>query len=368
MTTNKEISAEVLTQWIVQQKAITILDIRPQTEREEWKIPGSVYINAYDDLKAGKADTLNSLEINKDNPVITVCSRGRLSMFAAELLAGKGFEAYSLKGGMREWNYAYDTSVQEFANFKIIQVRRVAKGCLSYVVGSNKSALVIDASLDPGVYADIAKTNGWEIELVTDTHIHADYVSRTIELANFTGATHVLNSNASVDFAFVPIADDETIVVGGIAIKVLHTPGHTPESTVFKIDGAAVFTGDTLFTNAVGRPDLKAGEAETIVKAKVLYHSLRRLIDQDENMFVYPAHSSDSIRIGQPMLTEQIKSIKLKMNILTMDEERFVQAIISKLPPAPPNYLTIAEINRAGKLGDWMIADLEAGANRCAVS
>jgi len=364
----KQINTRTLVSWLKHKKEFTILDIRPNSEREEWFIPESKYFNAYEELKAGNKNALDGFEFNHKNPVVTLCARGKLSHFAAELLASKGVVTYSLEGGMNAWNNAYDTQETVFDNFKIIQIRRVAKGCLSYIIGSQNEAIVIDSSLNPIVYKEIADTENWQIKYVTDTHIHADYVSRTLELAKETNAMHLLNANAKVAFPYTAIKDQEIIKLGNTEIKILFTEGHTLESTSFIVDDKVIVTGDTLFTDGIGRPDLKAEKEEVVLKAKLLYKSLQKIVSLSETILVMPAHISKSIFIGQPFITETLKNIKENIKSLKFQETAFVETIISKLPPTPPNYLTISEINKLGNFEGYNLLDLEAGTNRCAIS
>jgi glyoxylase-like metal-dependent hydrolase (beta-lactamase superfamily II) len=363
----KQIDSKTLVSWLKNKKEFTILDVRSQNEREEWFIPESKYFNAYDELKAGNLNALNNFKFDHKNPVVTLCSRGKISLFAAEILANKGVETYSLEGGMNAWNTTYDTQEILFDKFKVIQIRRVAKGCLSYIIGSKNEAIVIDSSLNPSVYKEIANKENWQIKFVTDTHIHADYVTRTLELAKETNATHLFNANAKVSYSFTAINDQEIIKLGETEIKVMFTEGHTLESTSFIFDNKAILTGDTLFVDGVGRPDLKAENAEVVLKAKLLYNSLKKIIALNDEILVMPAHTSKSIFIGQPFITDTLKDIKENIKSLRFEETEFIETIISKLPPTPPNYLTIAEINKSGNHADFILADLEAGANRCAI-
>ena len=356
-----------LKDWLVQDKGVTVLDIRPENEREEWFIPQSTHINVYDELKSGDKHALDSLNIDKDIPVVTVCAGGNLSQVATKILSEKGYDAYSLEGGMKAWNYAWDTSEIILDDIKVIQVRRVAKGCLSYLVGSGNQAMVIDASLDPSVYDGLAKEQGWSIDYVADTHIHADYVSRTRELAKTLGAKHLMIESAEVEFKFTPLKDGENIQIGNVKIKILHTPGHTWESSSFLIANKVIFTGDTLFTDGIGRPDLKANEEEAKNKAATLYDSLQVLLSLDKETLVMPAHSSEPIKIGQALIAAPITEVEKSIQSLTLDKTEFISSILSKLPESPPNYLTIAAINKSGNSKDFIIADLEAGANHCAI-
>jgi glyoxylase-like metal-dependent hydrolase (beta-lactamase superfamily II)/rhodanese-related sulfurtransferase len=347
---------------------VFILDVRPEDQRKEWKIADSVHVDAYKQLNAGDETALDIVELPHDSKVVTVCAAGRTSLLASKLLQRKGVHAYSLEGGMKAWNYAWNTAELTVEGVKIIQVRRAAKGVLSYVVGSRDEAIVIDAALDPKVYQAIAKDNGWKIKFVTDTHVHADYVSRTRDLATATGATHLLIDNATVEFPYSAVAHGELIKFGNAQLEVIQTPGHTWESTTFKLGNSAIFTGDTLFIDSVGRPDLKADAAEGIEKAKALYSSLTRLLSLDDNIVVLPAHASNTIAFDGKLIGDSIKVVRSRVNAAQMTEAEFVDYTSSKLPPTPPNYLTIAGINKNGSYEGQVLADLEAGGNHCAIA
>lgn len=367
MVATKIIDPSTLKDWLKEGKEVTILDVRPDNERDEWYIPGSIHFNAYDQLKSGDKHAMDDVSLNNEVPVITVCARGRMSEVAAELLSAKGYEVYSLEGGMKKWNYAWDTSEMTLENVRIIQVRRVAKGCLSYIIGSGHSAFVIDASLDPSVYEGLAKEQGWSIEYVADTHIHADYVSRSRDLARSSGAKYLMNASAEVAFSFISLKNEEEIKFGNVKVKVIHTPGHTWESTSFLIENKVIFTGDTLFTDGIGRPDLKANKEEAKRKSEALYDSLQTISSLNENTLVMPAHISEPVKVGQPLISASIKELKGAIQSLAYAREKFIGDILAKLPASPPNYHAIAEINKTGIIGDLVVADLEAGANRCAI-
>lgn len=367
MATTQTINSQELTGLLEEGRQVFVLDVRPIAQRQEWHIPESTHIDAYERLNKGDVSVLDEVQIPDNAKVVTVCAAGRTSLIASDALRKKGYDAYSLEGGMKAWNYAYDTRLLEFDTFKVIQVRRVAKGCLSYIVGSGSEALVVDASLDPSIYDNLAKAQGWEIKAVTDTHIHADYISRTRELAASTGAKHAMNSVADVGFPFTPVANGDLMPIGKIKIKVMHTPGHTWESTAFSIEGKVLLTGDTLFTDGIGRPDLKADESEARRKAKALFDSLQLIKEFPDDTLILPAHISTPIEIGHSAIVEELGTLKKTLPALSFTSDKFLESVLSKLPTPPANYLTIAEINKSGNTAGFVAADLEAGANRCAV-
>lgn len=367
---DSKITVKELQALLNEKKPVFILDVHPQEQREEWHIPESVHKDAYAPLNNGDQSVLDEISIPEDIPVVTVCAAGKTSQIAADMLNKKGYPASSLEGGMKAWNYAWNTAEAMLpdSDTKIIQLRRVAKGCLSYIVGSGKEAIVVDASLDPEVYINIAREQAWTIRYVMDTHIHADYLSRTRELASESKATHIFIEEAKVDYSFVPVKDQQLLSFGNAKVKILHTPGHTKESTSYLINEKALLSGDTLFTDGVGRPDLKADKQEIIGKASQLYESLQRILDLPEDTLVLPAHISHAVPFNQEMIQAHLSELQQKLGLLSLSKEQFIEASINRIPPTPPNYLSIAELNKKGSFEGQIPADLEAGANRCVVA
>ncbi len=365
----KLITVENLQEKLNKKDPVFILDVRPSDQRQEWRIADSSHVDAYKQLNAGDETALDMIEVPKNSTVVTVCAAGRTSLIASELLRKKGIRAYSLEGGMKAWNYAWNTAEISLPHgLKIIQVRRPAKGVLSYVIGSQKEAVVIDASLNPEVYIDIVRENHWTIKYALDTHIHADYVSRTKELARATGAKLMLIDKAKVEFEFTPVSDGDSITFGNTALQVIHTPGHTWESTTFKIGDHAIFSGDTLFIDNVGRPDLKAEQNEAVDKAKSLYNSLNKLLSLDPRILVLPAHSSKPVSFDNKLVGDTIDAVSQRVNLTTMSESDFVEYVLSKIPATPPNYQAIAVLNTKGAYNAEELGDLEAGGNHCAIA
>lgn len=362
------ISPSRLAEWLKGGVEPFILDVRPEDERRDWSIPESKHLDIYSELKSGHSKTLETFDLPEDRPIVTVCGAGKTSLAAARQLREKGLETYSLDGGMKAWNFAWDTAeVIPQEDLTIIQVRRLAKGCLSYIIGSGDEAVVIDASLDPDIYIKLAQEKGWTITKVTDTHLHADFVSRTRDLAEATGADHLLYREAEAEFPFTPLEDQEIIRFGDTVIKAVHTPGHTPESMSFLLEGEALFTGDTLFTDGVGRPDLKADRQQALHKAEQLYTSLQELLALADGTRVFPAHISQSVRVGDPVISGRIGGLSGSLDLLSLPKEQFLREVVSRIPPTPSNYQTISTLNRKGSHDGHRLEELEAGANRCAV-
>jgi glyoxylase-like metal-dependent hydrolase (beta-lactamase superfamily II)/rhodanese-related sulfurtransferase len=368
MSETATIDTNTLCTWMETGKKISILDIRPIEERAEWFIPGSVYYNAYDKLKANNPNALQGLHLDKTVPVVTICAGGKTSLIAAELLQMKGFEAYSLQGGMKSWSLSWNIAKISTPDFEVIQFRRTGKGCLSYIITSSNEAIAVDASLPIETYQDILKKENLILKYVAETHIHADHLSRSKQLAENNNATLHLPAPNKVNFDFFPVNNKTVFQIGNINIKVIQTPGHTTESTSYLVDGKVLLTGDTLFINGVGRPDLKANNEETIQKSKMLYQSLQKLLALDENIIVLPAHTSQPVDFDNIPIQTTIGNIKKTVTMLQLREEEFINTILHRIPQTPANYLSIVEKNIKGDFSDINPIDLEAGANRCAIS
>lgn len=364
----KEIDSETLRTWLETGKEVSILDVRPIQERAEWFIPGSIHINAYDKLKAGRTDAFDGLYLNKNVPVVTFCAGGKTSLVAANLLNSKGFEAYSLQGGMKAWNLAWNTAKISFPDFDIIQFRRTGKGCLSYLIVSNNQAVVVDASLPVEVYQEYVARENLNLQYVVETHIHADHISRSKQLAEQNQAALYLPVPNQVKFEFLPVKDGMAFNLGRIKLTAIATPGHTMESTSYLVDGKVLLTGDTLFINGVGRPDLKANQEQATEKLILLFQSIRKLLALEDDIIVLPGHSSQPVDFDHIPIQTTIGHIRKNNPLLQLDEAAFIAVILARIPSTPANYLAIVEKNLSGNFSEMLSADLEAGANRCAIT
>src|SRR5256886_13674037 len=229
-------------------RPVTVIDLRSPSD-VDWEIPGSIHVHAYDDLHSGRLGPLAELRLAQ-GPVVTVCGVGRTATIATQLLRAHGVEALTLDGGMRSWSLAWNTAQTTISDCQIVQVRRTGKGCLSYIVESQSQAIVIDASVDPDVYVRLLRERGWRLVAVADTHIHADHLSRSRLLAQQEGVDLSLPAQQRALYAFRGVVEGDRIAFGPTALVAMHTPGHTEESTTYLLDGAAAFTGDTLFLNS----------------------------------------------------------------------------------------------------------------------
>jgi glyoxylase-like metal-dependent hydrolase (beta-lactamase superfamily II) len=201
-------------------------------------------------------------------------------------------------------------------------------------------------------------------------------MSRAPSLLQNTGATLVMPATSSLRTAksFQPIKDGEAFRLGSIEIRAIATPGHTTESTCYLIHNELLISGDTLFVESIGRPDLEKGDAGATMGAEFLFSSLhQRLLPLPDAVQIFPAHYSGAIKFDAEPLSARLGDLRGKINLLQAGQAAFVKTVVASLPPKPPNHDMIIAINE-GKVafdfsdaGMMSPADLEAGPNRCAV-
>jgi glyoxylase-like metal-dependent hydrolase (beta-lactamase superfamily II)/rhodanese-related sulfurtransferase len=232
-------------------------------------------------------------------------------------------------------------------------------GCLSYLIGCGQAgqAVVVDPGRDRiDEYLTLARRKGLTITRVVDTHIHADHVSGNQALAAKCGAQVHVHPAAEAAFAHTPVVDGDEVGVGSVSLRVLHTPGHTPDSVCLLVTDRSrgeepwfVLTGDCLFIGDVGRPDFGGERA-----AADLYDSLtRRLLVLPDSVEIYPAHGAGST-CGRAMSSKTASTIgferRFNAALQARDADEFIKRLMTGLPPKPPNFDRIIARNRARTL------------------
>lgn len=242
-------------------------------------------------------------------------------------------------------------------------VEQLYTGCLAeaaYYIESEGEAVIIDPLRETKPYLELAAKNNASIKYILETHFHADFVSGHLDLAKKTGATIVYGPTAQPNFDAHVAKDEEELTVGKVKIVVLHTPGHTMESSTFLLKDEngkdyAIFTGDTLFLGDVGRPDLaiKQGEITREDLAGFLFDSLRkRIMPLADDVIVYPGHGAGSA-CGKKMSSDTWGYLgdQKKMNYAldpSMTKEEFVEAVTTGLVAPPQYFPKNAMMNKMG--------------------
>ncbi|MCZ0875228.1 MBL fold metallo-hydrolase [Peribacillus sp. AS_2] len=373
--TFKQMTAAEVSKKVINKTDLFILDVRNESDFNDWKIEGQnfEFLNIpYFDLLDGVEEILDQIPANKE--ILVVCAKEGSSVMVAEMLSEAGLNVFYLMGGMKAWSeHLEPVRIGELTNgAEIYQFVRLGKGCLSYMVVSNGEAAVIDSARMIDAYLDFADDIGVKITHVLDTHLHADHISGGRRIAEATNAAYWLppKDAAEVTFEYQPLESGNVITIGHTAIDIqaLYSPGHTIGSTSFVVDQKYLLSGDILFIDSIGRPDL-AGLAEDWVGdlRETLYTRYKEL---SEELIVLPSHFMIIDELNEDgSVAKKLGSLFAENHGLNIaDETEFRELVTGNLPPQPNAYQEIRETNM-GKIepDNEKQREMEIGPNRCAV-
>ncbi|SFQ42112.1 MBL fold metallo-hydrolase [Salibacterium halotolerans] len=371
------ITAAALAKKVIRQEPLFILDVRNEDEFKDWKVEGKnveIINKPYFEMLDGVEEILD--QIPSDKEVLVVCAKEGSSQFVADMLAeATGGDYLYLQGGMKTWSeHIEPVKVADLSDGgELYQFVRIGKGCLSYAVLSDGEAVLIDPVRLTDAFAAFLEEKQVVLKYAIDTHLHADHISGGRELAERFGASYLLPSAdaGSVTFSYDPLEDGRTLTVGraSIDIQAMYSPGHTIGSTSFIVDNQYLFTGDILFVDSIGRPDL-AGKAEDWVGdlRETLY---RRYANLDRNLIVLPAHFSKKEELDENgRVMAKLDELYARNQGLNIEEEgAFRKKVTENLPPQPNSYETIRQTNMGQAApSEEEKTEMEIGPNRCAVS
>lgn len=243
-----------------------------------------------------------------------------------------------------------------------MKIEQIYTGCLAqgaYYITSEGEAAIVDPLREVQPYLDRLKSDGAKLKYIFETHFHADFVSGHVDLAKHTGAKIVYGPTAQPGFEAIVANDEQVFEIGKIKIKVLHTPGHTMESSTFLLIDEmgkehAIFSGDTLFLGDVGRPDLaqKAANMTQEELAGLLYESLQnKIMPLSDNIIVYPAHGAGSA-CGKNMMKETVDTLghqkETNYALRQPDKAAFIKAVTDGLTPPPGYFGMNVKMNKQG--------------------
>ncbi len=239
-------------------------------------------------------------------------------------------------------------------------IKQLYTGCLSeaaYYIESEGEVAIIDPLRDTDEYLKLAKERNAGIKYIFETHFHADFVSGHIDLSKQTGAPIIYGPGASTSYDVHTATDGEIFQLGKISIEVLHTPGHTLESSCYLLRDEnnkpyAIFTGDTLFVGDVGRPDLSSGSMSSEELAGIMYETIQnKILPLADDVIVYPAHGAGS-SCGKNMGPETFSTIgeqrQSNYALQPQTKDDFIKAVTDGLAIAPKYFAVNAEINMKG--------------------
>lgn len=374
---NPSISIADLLRKIDSGEPFLLLDVRNEEEYARWKVEGRHPVDtlhrAYFDYI--EDETLLDQVPRDRGPIYAICAKGDSSDLIAEMLRDHGADARNVAGGM----IAYGEFLQpvrvpldpdEESRFEIWQMNRRGKGCLSYVIRSGAEAVVVDPSRNIAEYEKFVEGLGAKIVDVFDTHVHADHISGGPALAPRHHARYFVAGRPGIEGA----DDGEQIRLGGaegvtVTLKILSTPGHTPGSTSFLIGRKHLLTGDTLFVDSVGRPDLGGHVVEW---GKMLFHTLTdRFAKLPDELVILPAHYAGTSEIDADGVVRGRLGILRKTvpELQIRSETEFVEAMKKALTTPPAVYEKIIQVNLGERTVDEETAsEWELGKNQCAAS
>jgi glyoxylase-like metal-dependent hydrolase (beta-lactamase superfamily II)/rhodanese-related sulfurtransferase len=360
---------------------VTLLDTRMNSEYETWRIDGETVdsINIpYFEFLDDEIDDDVLAQVPDDREVTVVCAKGGSSDYVAGTLIQRGYDVNHLEEGMNGWAEIYDAV--EIENYDgagtLLQYQRPSSGCLGYLLYDDGEAAIIDPlrAFTDRYLAD-AEDLGVDLTYALDTHIHADHISgvRDLDARGVEGVIPEAAVDRGITYAdeLTTAADGDIFAVGDATIEAVHKPGHTTGMTSYLVDERLLATGDGLFLESVARPDLEEGDEGAPEAARLLYESLQeRVLTLPESTLIGGAHFSDAAeRAADGTYTAPLGRLVAEMDALGMDEDEFVDLILSDMPPRPANYEDIIATNLGqNAVDDEEAFTLELGPNNCAAS
>jgi glyoxylase-like metal-dependent hydrolase (beta-lactamase superfamily II)/rhodanese-related sulfurtransferase len=375
-----EIAPEDLAARLDRGEPVQLLDVRAPdrvaqsrvafgSELEYYALPNSK-IFALPDARA--------LPLDAARPVVVICGHGNSSKQTTALLRDHGYEAYSVTGGMAAWEAVYVARPLSptSALSHVVQLDRVGKGALSYVLVSDGDAVIVDPGRQIERYERLFSQLEATPAAVIDTHLHADYLSGARAAAQRWQVPYFLHPDDAVSpydntpgrLTYQPLHDGDTIAFGRGTLRAVHVPGHTLGSIALIADDGLALTGDFLFVQSVGRPDL-AGQSAAW--AKLLWQSLERARQSwPGDLLILPGHySSESERRADRVVAARFDVIAATNAAARIQDERaFLDWIADHSGGFPDTYRLIKEANLG--LSEPSAAEaetLESGPNQCAV-
>lgn len=361
-----EISPSELLEEIFQKKDIFILDIRTKEEFERGKIEGITSLNVpYLEILQGC-----SLNLPKNKKIIVVCAVGDTSDKIA-----KELKAYNLVGGMQAWNELYQVHIFHSEKIKIFQIWRVMRGCISYILASQNKAVIIDPLGCDSLYQQLLNDHQLTPQFVLDTHMHADHVSSGPKLSMKWGVPYFLHPYDAIHpvdllpakISYEPLSDNHRFAIGGIDLQILHTEGHTLGSVSLYINDCFLLTGDCLFLNSIGRPDLAH---RLHYWSNLQFYSLKKVLQLPAETIILPGHVQSMFEANHDRLFyKTLKEIKKTNPAVAGLEnlELFTSYTTSHLTTIPEiDYMQIKRINLGlYKPTEEELKVLESGKNCC---
>jgi glyoxylase-like metal-dependent hydrolase (beta-lactamase superfamily II) len=387
----EEITVEEFYQRISGPSDVLLLDVRNDRDFENWRIesrntPETMhipYIVFAEDGPEALDDLPELMAVPDEREIIAVCAKGGASDFVAAILRDEGKTAVNLIDGMIAWgNYHRIRTVVEEEAYQIYQVDRVARGCLSYVLISNGQAALIDPLRHIEHYERLLEEKGAKLALLLDTHAHADHISGAPELARKTGAPYYLHPYDAIHpFDMLPavidyemLEDGQQFTLGELTIEVIHAPGHTLGQVNYLVSEPSgqsyVFTGDNIFLQSFGRPDLGGqGEAWAPIVHDTIFRRVKERVADDT--WLLPGHYASFAEANEEgVYVKQMADLwRENSGLQFANRDHFIAYVLTHLPDMPEQYIEIKRVNIGlSQPNEQEASELELGKNVCALS
>ena len=364
--------------WVLDEPSgFLLVDVRNSVEFGRFKVEGPYPIDMinvpYMDFIEHEDESVKKVPTEK--PIRIVCAKEGSAKYVAEILHNNNYEDVRyLEGGIKSWGNMLSPVLVADGDYQLYQFIRPGKASCSYGLIYQNEMMLFDPSRNVKFYLDFAKEKGVSIVKTCETHLQADYIAGSNQISLDTGAAFMAPPDDFVDSVhkFIPARDGDiyTFSNGGPEVKVIHTPGHTPGSTCYYIDNTYLLSGDTVFIQSVGRPDLGGKAVEW---AKQLFATLKTTIGAlPGDTVILPAHflvwdEADKSFTFAATLDDIYQRNKDIYDIDT--EETFIKFIQDNMRVQPPEYATIRLVN-AGTVSksDEEQETLDLGKNECAAS
>jgi glyoxylase-like metal-dependent hydrolase (beta-lactamase superfamily II) len=361
---------------------VLLLDVRNDDEFQGWRVEArrpveTIHLPYFDFIEDAEAAIAR---VPRDREVVVLCAQGGSSEMVAGMLQEAGIPSANVKGGMIAYGIylepvAVPLAAEEAARYELWQVNRRGKACLSYVLVSGGEAVVVDPSRHVEWYEGFVARRGARIVRVLDTHVHADHVSGGAALSRRLGVPYFVAAGEGFELKqpVTPLADGQRLRLGGehgvvVEVRVMSTPGHTPGSSSYLVDGRYLLTGDTLFVKSVGRPDLGGHVVEW---GHALFDTLhRRLAPLPAETAILPAHYGGSAEIsGEGVVWGRLGDLRRQVpEMQVADADAFVEAVRGAVQDPPKAYAEIIRVNLGAPATEEKVSEWELGKNQCAAS
>lgn len=370
-------SARELFDAIVNKENFLLLDVRNDKDFARFHVEGPhsfpmMNVSYYDFMEIEEESVAR---VPRDKPIRIVCAQEGSAKYVGEILTRHGFTSVGyLENGIKSWgNVLIPMLLHQTNDYSLYQFTRPAKASCSYGLIHGKEMMLFDPSRNIDFYLEFAAQQGCMITKTFETHLQADYIAGSRDIARKTGAIFLANDGdfKSSKNDYRSLKDGEIIrfSTGGPEVRVLFSPGHTPGSTSFIIDEQFLISGDMVFINSVGRPDL-GGQAEAW--AGMLFDSIQKVKKLDHQLVVLPGHFTDWSEANDKLLFALPLGEVFKRNQNIYDltsKEAFTDFIKANMRPQPPEYATIREVNaNLIQEDDDKQEILDLGKNECAAS